>query len=176
MVISMRVSRRDTTHVFLSNARVAAAEAPKIVPVGFRLATLEELSLRYEFNSDFRRELFRKGPAWISPNALNDFGCNEIEKSGKHVAVSYYRFLRLNHGQRSFHDVGNGNVFVGVTNRGGLKWLSVDVEKALSDTKRLLRAAYVGSGEENAAQQNTNIGAINSENLLPNAAKGALRE
>ncbi len=169
-----QLQRRDTVEVFISDERVAASKAQRVIPQGFRQATLEEVTLRYRRDAKFREELWNKGIAWTSQKGLGTSGFHEISEDGKHIGTTENRFYNeLRPEQRSYHYDGGGSVAVDVYDFYlGVRRLGVDAVIGSSDVARV---AYVKDGHFVATPQATPNGVVVPTEQF-NAAKDAFRK
>jgi hypothetical protein len=154
MFTTRQVQRREIAEVFLSNERVVASEVQSVIPEGYRQATLEEVTLRYIHDANFRDRLW-EGPAWISQKGLDTSGLHEISDDGKHISTTESIFYNvLTPERRSIHCEGSGPVV------GYVDDLLNDRERALgfdadTNTFHVARVAYVKDGHEVATPQAT---------------------
>lgn len=114
MVGTVQIEQQRIAQVFLLDKRVPASEAEAAVPKGYRLATLQEVSLRYKHDAKFRQELFDNGLVWISQHGLRSSGHHKITREGKFVNLSENRYAEIASGDRAYHYPGNGRVAVDI--------------------------------------------------------------
>lgn len=147
MARTAQVLQRQTVEVLLSDQKVRADQAQSVIPKGYRQATLEEVTLRYRHDADFREELWNKGAACTSQKGLGSSGYQEISEDGKPSSVSENKFYNeLTPERRSYHYSGSGSVAVDVNFYGdGVRRLSVYADFRASGVARV---AYVKDGHE----------------------------
>jgi hypothetical protein len=83
----------------------------RALPDDYRLATLNEFTLRYRYDVNFRKEV-RWGSFWIGQIGLKSSGFHLIEENGEFTEVTKEQYLDLPRKKRSLHIPGPAPVVV----------------------------------------------------------------
>ncbi|MDE1824294.1 MAG: hypothetical protein KGI00_03445 [Candidatus Micrarchaeota archaeon] len=174
MARTTQIEQQRAAPVFLSDKRVPASEAEAAVPKGYRLATLQEVSLRYKHDAHFRQELFDNGLAWTSQQGLRSSGHHKITQEGTFVGVPENRYNEIASEDRSYHYPGNGRVAVDINS-----FDIFDIEnralKISANVKSLNGAGVAYVKEDNLNISTNGTGEIRIPKDKFNAAKEAFR-
>ena len=108
------VERAESAPVFISNRCISVeTDVNRVIPKGFRQATLEEVLLRYRNDEDFKRSLHNKGWVLTSQKGLSSSEFRRIEANGTTSSVDGDTFWHgLRPKERSYHGRGEGQVAV----------------------------------------------------------------